>query len=68
MKNKGVPGLKPVQDVRSMLNKASKSSSATNKRVSMKTKSGKELPESPKEMAKERAISNVKMLITKKRK
>lgn len=38
------------------------------KHTSMETKTGKESSESPKEMAKERQISNVKMLIAKKRK
>jgi hypothetical protein len=37
-------------------------------KMSMTGKACKESSESPKEMAKERAISNVKMLITKKRK
>jgi hypothetical protein len=43
-------------------------STIMNKHLSMETKTGKESSESPKEMAKERAISNVKMLIAKKRK
>ena len=38
------------------------------KHLSMETKTGRESSESPKEMAKERSISNVKMLIAKKRK
>lgn len=38
------------------------------KKTMMKTKMRKESPESMKEMAKERAMSNNKMLITKKRK
>lgn len=37
-------------------------------KMSMRCKPRKEKSETPKEMAKERAISNVKMLITKKRK
>lgn len=43
-------------------------STIMNKHLSMETKTGKESSESPKEMAKERAVSNVKMLIAKKRK
>lgn len=43
-------------------------SKVMNKHLSMETKTCRESSESPKEMAKERAISNVKMLIAKKRK
>jgi hypothetical protein len=43
-------------------------SKVMSKHMSMETKTGKESSESPKEMAKERSISNVKMLISKKRK
>ena len=68
MRKKGVPGLNPVEDIRTVLNKAGRTYTAMNKHLSMETKTGRESSESPKEMAKERAISNVKMLIAKKRK
>jgi len=43
-------------------------STIMSRHLSKETKTGKESSESPKEMAKERDITNVKMLITKKRK
>lgn len=43
-------------------------SKVINKYLSTETKTGRESSESPKEMAKERSLCNVKMLISKKRK